>query len=127
MKKFICLLLTLMFVSVSFASCGKGEQKQQDNNTETSPELAVEVEKIRDHVREETGAEIELRGNSVVYVFTVDESKEDCRIAANAVEDTVLKALEEAKKDLPMIESFIYEYRDAAGNEIYSEEYSLIV
>ena len=82
---------------------------------------------MREYVREEMGAEIELQGNSVVYVFTVDKSEEECEIAANAVEDTVLSALEEARKDLPMIESFVYEYSDADGNKIYEQENKPIV
>ena len=126
MKRFISLVLALMLVCMSFASCGKNGNNQEKTNSEASPELAMEVEKVRDCVREETGAEIEIRGNSVVYVFTVDKSEEECEIAANAVEDTVLEALEEARKELPMIESFVYEYRDADGNEIYEQEYSLI-
>lgn len=127
MKKLISFVLALMFVCVSFAACGKNGQNQEKTNTETSPELATEVEKVREYVREEMGAEIELQGNSVVYVFTVDKSEEECEIAANAVEDTVLSALEEARKDLPMIESFVYEYRDADGNKIYEQEYKPIV
>lgn len=126
MKKLFCLILAVMSVCISFASCGEKEPIQQES-TETSPKLSLEVDKVRDFVREETGAEIELRGNTVVYVFTVDVSEEECRIAANAVEDTVLEALEEAKKTLPMINSFVYEYRDAEGNTIYKQEYRPIV
>ncbi len=127
MKKIVCLILALLSVCFVFSSCGENEQIQQEEFLETSPELALEVEKARDFVREEMGAEIELRGNSVVYVFTVDKSKEECKTAANAVEDEVLTALEEAKKTLPMIESFVYEYRDAEGNKIYKQEYRPIV
>ena len=127
MKKLIGIILAFMLVCMTFVSCGDDGRNVEEKNEETSPELAMEVEKVREYVREEMGAEIELRGNSVVYVFTVDKSEEECEIAANAVEDTVLLALEEAKKDLPMIESFVYEYRDANGDEIYSQEYRLIV
>ena len=126
MKKFICYALVLIFVCFAFTACESNTQMQEEEVTQTSPELCEEVEKAREFVRQQTGAEIELRGNSVVYVFTVDESKEDCEIAANAVEDVVLEALEQARKDLPEIESFVYEYRKSDGSTIYKKEYSLI-
>ncbi len=72
--------------------------------------------------------DVEVRGNSIVYKYTylidVDaNTKELLQESLAAQKETIDAVLVEARKDVPELESMIYEYYAKDGKLIVSEEY----
>ena len=126
MKKIIALSLIAVF---ALAGCGEKAP------TEPNAKIVEYVEQIRNTTEAESAVdgascELEVRGNSLVYRFTVDaitEATDEQKKTIEGYYDDNKKLFEAAhvfiREACPEIESIIYEYYTSNGTVFASKEF----
>lgn len=126
MKKIIALSL---LSALLLAGCGEKEP------TEPNAKIVEYVEQVRNTTEAESAVdgascELEVRGNSLVYRFTVEaitEATDEQKKTIEGYYDDNKELFEAAhvfiRQACPEIESVIYEYYTADGNVFVSKEF----